>query len=357
MAVDSPREPRLSPDGRRVAYTAEAGGARQVFVLDLRSGPARQVTASEHAVERSRSGRPTGRGSPSCARRPSGSSARTARRPTLVADHPAGQRSPRWAPDGRRIAFVSRRRGWSQAWLVDAPLPRRGRPPAREKRPEPRALTPDRDRRRGSPLVARTASRLAVRRPARPGPHDDAGDGRRRSRRARSGSSPGPGPGRPARAGSRTAAACWSSRTATAGSRWSACRSTGAIRTVLTSGRADHGDYNGGFGAAPLPSPDGTRFVHSARFATGSSTCTSRRSPAPRPRSAVRAGRRRAARSRSRPGAASGSARRRRLARRRTGCPTAAGSSRSARPSATPRTSGSSRSRHRTGRRRAVRDA
>jgi len=41
VAVESPREPRLSPDGRRVAYTAEAGGARQAFVLDLRSGPAR----------------------------------------------------------------------------------------------------------------------------------------------------------------------------------------------------------------------------------------------------------------------------------------------------------------------------
>jgi dipeptidyl aminopeptidase/acylaminoacyl peptidase len=33
-------------------------------------------------------------------------------------------------------------------------------------------------------------------------------------------------------------------------------------RSALTSGSADHGDYLDGFGMAPLPSPDGTRFVH-----------------------------------------------------------------------------------------------
>ena len=36
----------------------------------------------------------------------------------------------------------------------------------------------------------------------------------------------------------------------------------GGDRPALTSGAAEHGDYNGGFGLAPLPSPDGSRFVH-----------------------------------------------------------------------------------------------
>ena len=36
----------------------------------------------------------------------------------------------------------------------------------------------------------------------------------------------------------------------------------GGDRSALTSGSVDHGDYLDGFGMAPLPSPDGARFVH-----------------------------------------------------------------------------------------------
>src|SRR5262249_40173454 len=36
----------------------------------------------------------------------------------------------------------------------------------------------------------------------------------------------------------------------------------GKTRTVLTSGNREHGEPTGGFGYAPLPSPDGSRFVH-----------------------------------------------------------------------------------------------
>ena len=142
VAVESPREPRLSPDGRRVAYTAEAGGARQVFVLDLRSGPAAPADRLGARRERPAVVARRAPGSPSSARRRSGSSAPTgAGRRSSPTIRPAS-RLPRWAPDGRRLAFVSRRRGWDQVWLVEAPIPRRGRPPAAGTRPVPRALTP-----------------------------------------------------------------------------------------------------------------------------------------------------------------------------------------------------------------------
>ena len=49
VAVDAPREFRLHPRDRVVAYTAEVGGARQLFTLSLRGGYPTQVTASEKA--------------------------------------------------------------------------------------------------------------------------------------------------------------------------------------------------------------------------------------------------------------------------------------------------------------------
>ncbi len=162
-------------------------------------------------------------------------------RPTIVADHPAGQHAPRWAPDGRRIAFVSRRRGWSQAWVVDAPLPRRGPRPVREQRPEPRALTPsgiDVDDLQWSP-DGLTIAVLAQRDPDLTTTQvtivDVAGGDERIVA--------GAGHGRPARAGSPTAAGCWSHRTATAGSRSSACPSAEAPGRPSRPAPVDHGDY------------------------------------------------------------------------------------------------------------------
>jgi len=64
-AVEPAREFRLSPDGRRLAFTAEAAGARQIFLMPVRGGYPEQLTATEKSAS-----------------------------------------DPQWSPDGRRIAFV-----------------------------------------------------------------------------------------------------------------------------------------------------------------------------------------------------------------------------------------------------------
>ncbi len=141
VAVESPRDVRLSPTGRFVSFTLEAAGARQLFVLALRGGPARQLTASEKDVSEP-AWSPDGRRLAFVRDRTIWIIGVDGSRPTEVSPHPAGSSMPRWSPDGRRLAFLSRRRGWSQIWVVDAPIPRRGRPPRRPSPPEPRAVTP-----------------------------------------------------------------------------------------------------------------------------------------------------------------------------------------------------------------------
>lgn len=96
VAVESPREFRINPRERVVAYTAELAGARQLFTLSLRGtgAPATQITASEKAI-----GEPSGRRMagawPSSATRRSGSSRPTARG------------SPRWSTSPAEAAIRS----------------------------------------------------------------------------------------------------------------------------------------------------------------------------------------------------------------------------------------------------------
>jgi len=258
-AIESPRDFRLHPRDRIVAYTLESGGARQLFSLSLRGGqqPTR-LTASEKPVsdpQWSPDGRRLAyvRDDEIWVIEADGS------RLTKVVGSPGGGQQPRWSPDGHRLAFVSRRRGWSQIWLIDAPVPRRGRPAADPKPPEPTALTEtgiDVDAFEWSP----DGRRLAVMAHRHPEPSETAqitvvdvatGDSEV-----------------VAGEDSMDVAARWlpdgSLLYVSDASGWfQVVRRTagGRDRIVLTAGDREHGEPGGGPGSAPLPSPDGSRFV------------------------------------------------------------------------------------------------
>lgn len=77
-------EPQISPDGKWVAFTVQKvdlennARPKQIYIVPVAGGPARQITHEGTANER-----------------------------------------PRWSPDSKRIAFISNRSGSSQIWLMD----------------------------------------------------------------------------------------------------------------------------------------------------------------------------------------------------------------------------------------------
>jgi dipeptidyl aminopeptidase/acylaminoacyl peptidase len=258
-AVESPREFRLSPDGRRVAFTAEAAGARQIFLMPVRGGYPEQLTATERSASDPQWS-PDGRRIAFMRDDAIWMIEVEGSHQALVTKHPAGNRSPRWCSDGHQIGFISRRRGWDQLWVVDAPVPRRGRPATRPRSPEPMPLTetgvdieefvwsPDGRR------IAVTSQRLPDLLTMQIHVVDVAAG----------------------RAQLVAGESAWET-----GPRWLPDGSgllmvsdedgwfqivrvstDGRDRTVLTTGRREHGEPSGGWGYVPLASPDGKRFVH-----------------------------------------------------------------------------------------------
>jgi dipeptidyl aminopeptidase/acylaminoacyl peptidase len=261
VAIDPPREFRIHPRDRVVAYTAEAAGARQLFTLSMRGtgSPPVQLTASEKPVSDPQWS-PDGRRLAFVREDEIWIIEADGSRLTRVVAKPAGGKDPRWSPDGRTIAFLSRRRGWSQVWRIDAPVPRRGRPQREPRPPEAVPVTPtgyDVDSMAWSP----DGRRLAVMAQQR---LDDLDTAQIAVVDVATGESE-------VIAGhtSHDTGAAWlpdgSLVYVSDADGWFQviCRSPdGRDRVVLTAGEREHGEPTGGYGYVPLPSPDGSRLAH-----------------------------------------------------------------------------------------------
>ncbi len=261
VAVESPREFRLNPRERAIAYTAEMAGARQLFTLSLRGtgAPATQITASEKPISDPQWS-PDGRRLAFVRDDEIWIVEADGSRFTRVVPKPGGGRDPQWSPDGRRLAFLSRRRGWSQVWLIDAPVPRRGRPQRDPRPPEAAVLTPsgiDVEHMAWSP----DGRRMAVTAQQAPDALDTSQIAIVDIATGRSDIVAG-------------------ERSHDTGAQWLADGSLvyvsdadgwfqvvrrspdGRDRVVVTDGEREHGEPQGAYGYVPLPSPDGSRIVH-----------------------------------------------------------------------------------------------
>ncbi len=261
VAIDPPREFRIHPRDRVVAYTAEAAGARQLFTLSMRGtgSPPVQLTASEKPVSDPQWS-PDGRRLAFVREDEIWIIEADGSRLTRVVAKPAGGKDPRWSPDGRTIAFLSRRRGWSQVWRIDAPVPRRGRPQREPRPPEALPVTPtgyDVDSMAWSP----DGRRLAV---MAQGRLDDLDTAQIAVVDVATGESE-------VIAGhtSHDTGAAWLPDgslvyVSDADGWFQVIRRSpdGRDRVVLTAGEREHGEPTGGYGYAPLPSPDGSRLAH-----------------------------------------------------------------------------------------------
>lgn len=77
--VGAPYGTRLSPDGRRLAFTLPRHGSQAIFVISIEGGEPKQLTDWKYDSSR-----------------------------------------PSWSPDGRRIAFATNRSGAKDIWVMDA---------------------------------------------------------------------------------------------------------------------------------------------------------------------------------------------------------------------------------------------
>ena len=118
------RDPAVSPDGRRVAFSSRRHGNAELYVADAVSGRVRRLTLNARAVDRRPEWSPDGRRLAWQSGREGAfdlfvMNADGRRKRALVAG--AGDDvDPAWSPDGARVAFASSRSGRYALWAVNA---------------------------------------------------------------------------------------------------------------------------------------------------------------------------------------------------------------------------------------------
>lgn len=116
-------EPRISPDGKTLAYFARTSRGTKIHLLDLQTTPAwpRLFDSSSTRFERNPSWSPDGkmlaftRDGDIWLREVSGGEARR----LVPEEYPRGNASPVWSPDGRKVAFTNGSSGFDQIGIIE----------------------------------------------------------------------------------------------------------------------------------------------------------------------------------------------------------------------------------------------
>jgi Tol biopolymer transport system component len=115
-------EPRLSPDGSRLAFTSDRTGSSQVWIASADGSGAFQLTSMRGSVNSAARWSPDGQRivflSNEVGQSEIYSIGVNGGKPTRLTNHPAQDTAPSWSGDGKSIYFASNRSGDYQVWKM-----------------------------------------------------------------------------------------------------------------------------------------------------------------------------------------------------------------------------------------------